>query len=79
VIGSTEQVPAGAVVFVQLGVALLRGYSAESPSEIWDCAELAWRPYNGPAPIEGGFVISRADAWRMMTNDHLGLDFGSPE
>jgi hypothetical protein len=79
VIGSSEQAAPGAVVFVQVGVALLRGSSAESPTEVWDGAELAWRPYVGPAPIEGGFVISRSDAWRLMTNDHLGLDFGSPE
>jgi hypothetical protein len=76
---ASEQNPAGAVMFVQRGVTLLRGLSAASPTEIWDCAALAWKPYTGDVPINGGYVISRRAAWRLMTNDHLGLDFGSPE
>jgi hypothetical protein len=77
---SVAELKAGPVVFIENEGVLFRGPSRSFPREVWNRRSGCWEPYAGtvPKPIEWGWVISPGEAWRLMANDQLGLDFGTP-
>jgi hypothetical protein len=77
---AVAELRADANIFIGHKGTLFRGPSRSFPREVWNRRGGCWEPYVGtvPKPDEWGSLLSLAEAWHLMANDQLGLDFGTP-
>jgi hypothetical protein len=58
------------MVYIENDGALFRGKARGLPTEVWNSAARAWKPYETqPKPIEWGTVISEDEANQIMGED----------